>query len=68
MSEFKNSISNGIPEVLPDFKKRSENISHAPIRKDSLTTNEKALALKNALRYFPENLHSILGTEFKKEL
>jgi urocanate hydratase len=68
MSEFKNSISNGIPEVLPDFKKRSENISHAPKRKDSLTTNEKALALKNALRYFPENLHSILGPEFKKEL
>ena len=68
MSEFKNSISKGIPEVLPDFKKRSENISHAPNRKDSLTTNEKALALKNALRYFPENLHSVLGPEFKEEL
>ena len=68
MSEFKNSISKGIPEVLPDFKKRSENISHAPNRKDSLTINEKALALKNALRYFPENLHSILGPEFKEEL
>jgi len=68
MSEFKNSISKGIPEVLPDFKKRSENISHAPNRKDSLTINEKALALKNALRYFPENLHSVLGPEFKEEL
>ena len=68
MSEFKNSISKGIPEVLPDFKIRSENISHAPNRKDSLTINEKALALKNALRYFPENLHSILGPEFKEEL
>ena len=68
MSEFKNSISKGIPELLPDFKKRSENISHAPNRKDSLTKNEKALALKNALRYFPKNLHSILGPEFKEEL
>ena len=68
MSEFKNSISKGIPEVLPDFKKRSENISHAPNRKDSLNINEKALALKNALRYFPENLHSVLGLEFKEEL
>ena len=68
MSEFKNSISKGIPELLPDFKKRSENISHAPNRKDSLTINEKALALKNALRYFPENLHSVLGPEFKEEL
>ena len=68
MSEFKNSISKGIPEVLPDFKKRSENISHAPNRKDSLTINEKALALKNALRYFPKNLHSVLGPEFKEEL
>ncbi|MEK9619155.1 MAG: urocanate hydratase [Flavobacteriales bacterium] len=68
MSEFKNSISKGIPELLPDFKKRSENISHAPNRKDSLTRDEKALALKNALRYFPENQHSILGPEFKEEL
>jgi urocanate hydratase len=68
MSEFKNSISKGIPELLPDFKKRSENISHAPNRRDSLTRDEKALALKNALRYFPENQHSILGPEFKEEL
>ena len=68
MSEFKNSISKGIPKLLPDFKKRSENISHAPNRKDSLTRDEKALALKNALRYFPENQHSILGPEFKEEL
>ena len=68
MSEFKNSISEGIPELLPDFKKRSENISHAPDRKDSLTRDEKALALKNALRYFPKNHHSILGPEFKEEL
>lgn len=68
MSEFKNSISKGIPELLPEFKKRSENISHAPNRKDSLTRDEKALALKNALRYFPENQHSILGPEFKEEL
>ena len=68
MSEFKNSIFKGIPESLPDFKKRSKNISHAPNRKDSLTTNEKALALKNALRYFPKTLHSILGPEFKEEL
>ena len=68
MSEFKTSISKGIPKLLPDFKKRSENISHAPNRKDSLTTNEKALTLKNALRYFPENQHAILGPEFKEEL
>ena len=68
MSEFKTSISKGIPKLLPDLKKRSENISHAPNRKDSLTTNEKALTLKNALRYFPENQHAILGPEFKEEL
>ena len=68
MSEFKNSIFIGIPESLPDYKKRSEDISHAPNRKDSLTNNEKALALKNALRYFPKNQHNILGPEFKEEL
>ena len=68
MSGFKNSIIQGIPDNLPKFKQRLNDISHAPNRRDLLSKNEKALALKNALRYFPVKHHEILGSEFKNEL
>jgi len=68
MSGFKNSIIQGIPDNLPKFKQRLNDISHAPNRRDLLSKNEKALALKNALRYFPVKHHEVLGSEFKNEL
>jgi len=68
MTHFKNLVSKGIPNELPDFKKIANNLSHAPKRKDILSNTEKILALKNALRYFPKKHHSILGPEFHKEL
>ena len=68
MSYFKKLISLGIPDKLPDFKPRIPNLSHAPNRIDSLSKKEKALALKNALRYFPKSQHKILGKEFSEEL
>ena len=68
MSGFKNSIIQGIPDNLPKFKQRLNDISHAPNRRDLLSKNEKVLALKNALRYFPVKHHEILGSEFKNEL
>ena len=68
MSYFKKLISLGIPDKLPDFKPRIPNLSHAPNRIDSLSKKEKALALKNALRYFPKRQHKILGKEFSEEL
>ena len=68
MSYFKKLISLGIPDKLPDFKPRIPNLSHAPNRIDSLSKKEKALAIKNALRYFPKRQHKILGKEFSEEL
>ena len=68
MSGFKNSIIQGIPDNLPKFKQRLNDISHAPNRRDLLSKNEKVLALKNALRYFPVKHHEILGSEFNDEL
>ena len=68
MSILKKLISLGIPHTIPNEKKRSESLSHAPKRKDILSKNEKKLALKNALRYFPENQHEILSREFLDEL
>ena len=66
--EFKTAIRQGIPDQLPEPRPFDRNVSHAPDRKDLLTTLEKRLALKNALRYFPERHHPVLAPEFAKEL
>lgn len=65
---FKEEILAGIPAELPEVKPYDKEINHAPKRKDILTDKEKALALKNALRYFPEHLHKVLAPEFAQEL
>ncbi len=68
MKSFKEIILEGIPTKLPQAKKYDTTVNHAPKRKDILTVKEKKLALKNALRYFPEDLHSELAPEFLDEL
>ena len=68
MTDFKKAITNGIPNEIPNKRELNPNISHAPKRKDLLTTEEKKLAVKNALRYFPKKMHQQLATEFVKEL
>jgi len=68
MSEFKQAIIRGIPEILPAKKDINLNISHAPKRKDILNKEEKRLAIRNALRYFPEHMHATLAPEFAEEL
>ncbi len=68
LAAFKTAILQGIPEVLPLPKPDETNINHAPKRKDILSANEKKLALKNALRYFPAKFHEVLAPEFLNEL
>jgi urocanate hydratase len=68
LKEFQAAILQGISNELPEPKTYDTNINHAPIRKDLLTTEEKRLALKNALRYFPEKFHKTLAPEFAEEL
>jgi len=67
-SEFKRQISEGIPEELPDIKPYDHSINHAPKRKNLLNNDEKKLAIKNALRYFPKKFHPVLAKEFASEL
>ncbi|KYQ89491.1 urocanate hydratase [Tieghemostelium lacteum] len=63
------SLSLGIPlDPLPEHPVFDKSVPHAPGRPQILTVDEKKLAIKNALRYFPENLHEILGKEFLNEL
>lgn len=65
---FQEHILQGIPAVLPPKKEYDLTINHAPKRKEILSDDEKILALKNALRYFPSENHSTLIPEFKEEL
>lgn len=67
-SAFKAAILESIPEKLPHPKPYDTNINHAPKRKDILNSEEKKLALKNALRYFPRQFHEVLAPEFLNEL
>ncbi len=66
--QFRNEIRAGIPDQLPAPKAYDPDINHAPKRKDILTPEEKRLALRNALRYFPQHLHATLAKEFADEL
>ena len=68
MNRFKEDILAGIPEVLPEPKPYSTEVNHAPKRKEILSAEEKVLAIKNALRYFPEEHHATLAAEFAQEL
>ena len=67
-SDFKNSILEGIPNRIPESKTFDNNINRAPLRKKILNSEEKKLALKNALRYFPKSMHQQLASEFLEEL
>ncbi len=66
--EFQSEIRLGIPDYLPEAQAYDPQINHAPKRKDILTDEQKKLALRNALRYFPQKLHAQLAPEFAEEL
>ena len=61
-------VGEGIPNSIPEHPGISPDVDHAPKRRQILTMKEKHLALKNALRYFPVEQHSILAKEFAQEL
>ena len=67
-SDFKNLILQGIPNKIPNKQEFDININRAPLRKKILNSDEKKLALLNALRYFPKNMHAKLVSEFLDEL
>jgi urocanate hydratase len=65
---FRDEILLGIPKVLPPQRLRIQELNHAPKRKEILSLEEKKLAIRNALRYFPPAWHSELSSEFAMEL
>jgi len=68
LQEFQHSIKQGIPSALPAPKAYPAGANRAPKRKDILSAEEKQLAVRNALRYFPKEWHAELAVEFAQEL
>ena len=68
MKNLKQAILQGIPTEIPAERNINPSVSHAPKRKEILNKEEKKLAVRNALRYFPEHMHSVLAPEFAEEL
>ncbi len=65
---FQEEILQGIPDELPEVREYDPTVNHAPKRKDILSTSEKKLAVRNALRYFHPRHHATLAPEFYDEL
>ena len=61
-------IGEGIPENIPPMPPWDDSVDHAPPRRQVLDSNERQLALRNALRYFPVGQHETLASEFLEEL
>ncbi len=68
MTSFQQAIKQGIPKELPSPKPFDPDINHAPPRRNILSDDEKRLAVRNALRYFPKKWHAELAQEFADEL
>ncbi len=65
---FQEQILQGIPAELPAKREYPKDANRAPKRKDVLSIEEKELAIRNALRYFPKKWHETLAVEFVQEL
>jgi urocanate hydratase len=68
LEQFQADILQGIPSEIPKLNEYDQDVNHAPKRKEILSNEEKKLALRNALRYFPSHQHKELVEDFKSEL
>lgn len=63
-----NAMTIKLPKELPEYPAFQEGIRRAPDRGFRLSKEQTKIALRNALRYVPEELHEILAPEFLEEL
>ena len=66
--EIAASMTIKLDAALPEYPAFQEGIRRAPDRGFRLTPAQTKVALKNALRYVPEELHETLAPEFLEEL
>ncbi|MGE4484800.1 MAG: urocanate hydratase [Oscillospiraceae bacterium] len=65
---IKNAMTVRLDDELPTYPKFAEGIRRAPKRESALRDSDIRLALKNALRYIPEQHHKAMAQEFLQEL
>lgn len=65
---FRSLVLEGIPDELPPMPPDDPSVDHAPPRPLLLSAEDRELAVRNALRYFPPHLHRTLAPEFAREL
>ena len=66
--DIKNSMTIKLTDIPKDIPPFTKNIRRAPRREAKLSNSDIKLALKNALRYIPEEYHEKLAPEFLNEL
>ena len=66
--EIQEAMTIKLDNEYPDYPEFVEGIRRAPDRGFRLTKAQARIALKNALRYVPEELHEKLAPEFMEEL
>jgi urocanate hydratase len=67
-SEISNAMKIKLDDILPEYPKFTPGIRRAPKREADLSEQEVEIALKNALRYIPEEFHEEMAQEFYEEL
>ena len=65
---FAAQVAEGIPPEIPEYPVEDPAVNRAPRRPNTLSFADNALALRNALRYFPAGHHRALAPEFATEL
>ena len=68
MNMEKEVFSIELDHELPEYPKLDPQYRRAPRRESHLTEADKALAVKNALRYIPPEHHAAMAKEFAQEL
>lgn len=66
--KMKDAMTIRLEDELPDYPRFQPGIRRAPKREANLSKEEIGLAIRNALRYIPEEHHEIMGKEFLEEL
>ncbi|MCD5410444.1 MAG: urocanate hydratase, partial [Clostridiales bacterium] len=66
--EISNAMTIKLDASLPEKPQFVEGIRRAPDRGFRLTSSQTEIALKNALRYIPEEHHKVVAPEFLEEL
>lgn len=64
---IKEAMTIRLDDTLPEYPNILEGYRRAPRREAKLSENDKKLAIKNALRYIPEQYHEQLAKEFYEE-